>query len=138
MPKDTSQECKFKPKTGEEHILNSRDMSKKPVGIKCVAANSVGASALSIHRNLWSRASRRNSTIRTRKLVLSFFLQTDVLPLAKITQERTMLQTNIFVLLLMTIIGYVFSGGYLPSKYMHPMVKGPAGPPFREGKGQYI
>lgn len=29
-------------------------------------------------------------------------------------------------------------GGYAQVKYMQPMVKGPLGPPFREGKGQYL
>lgn len=48
-----------------------------------------------------------------------------------------MLQMDIFILVLMTIIDYVSSGGY-SSKYVHPMIKGPVGPPFREGKGQYI
>lgn len=30
------------------------------------------------------------------------------------------------------------AGGYAQVKYMQPMVKGPLGPPFREGKGQYL
>lgn len=30
------------------------------------------------------------------------------------------------------------AGGYGQVKYMQPMVKGPLGPPFREGKGQYL
>lgn len=30
------------------------------------------------------------------------------------------------------------AAGYAQVKYMQPMVKGPLGPPFREGKGQYL
>lgn len=33
------------------------------------------------------------------------------------------------------------AGGYPPMahmKYMQPMMKGPIGPPFREGKGHYV
>lgn len=29
-------------------------------------------------------------------------------------------------------------GGYPQMKYVNPMMKGPLGPPFREGKGQYL
>lgn len=30
------------------------------------------------------------------------------------------------------------AAGYAPVKYVQPMQKGPVGPPFREGKGQYL
>ena len=30
------------------------------------------------------------------------------------------------------------AAGYAPVKYVQPMHKGPVGPPFREGKGQYL
>lgn len=30
------------------------------------------------------------------------------------------------------------AAGYAPVKYIQPMQKGPVGPPFREGKGQYL
>lgn len=30
------------------------------------------------------------------------------------------------------------AAGYAPVKYAQPMQKGPVGPPFREGKGQYL
>lgn len=34
--------------------------------------------------------------------------------------------------------GAVGAAGYAPVKYVQPMHKGPVGPPFREGKGQYL
>lgn len=37
-----------------------------------------------------------------------------------------------------TVTGGGAGGGYAQIKYMQPVVKGPLGPPFREGKGQYI
>lgn len=37
-----------------------------------------------------------------------------------------------------TVAGGGAGGGYAQIKYMQPVVKGPLGPPFREGKGQYI
>lgn len=30
------------------------------------------------------------------------------------------------------------AAGYAPVQYVQPMHKGPVGPPFREGKGQYL
>ena len=51
----------------------------------------------------------------------------------------TMLLAPVCVLLLLG--GRVLGGGYPPMpqmKYMQPMMKGPVGPPFREGKGQYL
>lgn len=30
------------------------------------------------------------------------------------------------------------AAGYAPVKYVQPRQKGPMGPPFREGKGQYL
>lgn len=47
---------------------------------------------------------------------------------------------SICVLLLM-FGSNALGGGYAPMpqmKYMQPMMKGPFGPPFREGKGQYL
>lgn len=44
-------------------------------------------------------------------------------------------------MLLLMLGGKALSGGYAPMpqmKYMQPMMKGPVGPPFREGKGQYL
>jgi hypothetical protein len=53
-----------------------------------------------------------------------------------------------YMLLLLLLLGcgpQVSSGGgtggtagYAPVKYVQPMQKGPVGPPFREGKGQYL
>lgn len=43
--------------------------------------------------------------------------------------------------LLLMLGGDALGGGYAPvphMKYMQPMMKGPVGPPFREGKGQYL
>jgi len=42
---------------------------------------------------------------------------------------------------LLTLGNRVLGGGYAPlpqMKYVQPMMKGPVGPPFREGKGQYL
>ncbi|MGH0174158.1 UNVERIFIED_CONTAM: hypothetical protein FKN15_067672 [Acipenser sinensis] len=42
---------------------------------------------------------------------------------------------------LLLALGTVSGGGYPPlpqMKYTQPMMKGPVGPPFREGKGQYL
>lgn len=45
--------------------------------------------------------------------------------------------------LLVAAVGSVSGGGpaggaYPQMKYMNPMIKGPLGPPFRAGKGQYL
>lgn len=51
----------------------------------------------------------------------------------------TMLSTAVCVLLMLG--AQVQAGGYPPiphMKYMQPMMKGPIGPPFREGKGHYV
>ncbi|KAI4879552.1 hypothetical protein NFI96_012577 [Prochilodus magdalenae] len=51
----------------------------------------------------------------------------------------TMLLVPVCVLLMLG--GHALGGGYAPvpqMKYMQPMMKGPVGPPFREGKGQYL
>lgn len=45
------------------------------------------------------------------------------------------------VCVLLMLGGRALAGGYPPMpqmKYMQPMMKGPIGPPFREGKGHYI
>lgn len=34
--------------------------------------------------------------------------------------------------------GAAGAAGYPPVQYVQPMHKGPVGPPFREGKGQYL
>lgn len=34
--------------------------------------------------------------------------------------------------------GAAGAAGYPPAQYVQPMHKGPVGPPFREGKGQYL
>lgn len=50
----------------------------------------------------------------------------------------TMLLAHLCVLLMLG--GCADAGGYPPiphMKYMQPMMKGPIGPPFREGKGHY-
>lgn len=55
-------------------------------------------------------------------------------------RQSTMTLVSICVLLLM-LGGDALCGGYAPMpqmKYMQPMMKGPVGPPFREGKGQYL
>lgn len=58
------------------------------------------------------------------------------------TEETAMLPEVTPLLLLMvgisTVTGGGAGGGYAQIKYMQPVVKGPLGPPFREGKGQYI
>ena len=51
----------------------------------------------------------------------------------------TMLLAPVYMLLMLG--GRVLAGGYPPiphMKYMQPMMKGPIGPPFREGKGHYV
>lgn len=51
----------------------------------------------------------------------------------------TMFLTSVFVLLMLGECA--LAGGYPPMphmKYMQPMMKGPIGPPFREGKGHYV
>lgn len=54
-----------------------------------------------------------------------------------------MLGTMVTMVTMVTVIGPRSAagggvGGYAQVKYMQPMVKGPLGPPFREGKGQYL
>lgn len=47
--------------------------------------------------------------------------------------------TAVFILLVLA--SQAQAGGYPPiphMKYMQPMMKGPIGPPFREGKGHYV
>uniref|UniRef100_A0A3Q4G907 Collagen, type VIII, alpha 2 n=1 Tax=Neolamprologus brichardi TaxID=32507 RepID=A0A3Q4G907_NEOBR len=51
----------------------------------------------------------------------------------------TMLLAPVSVLLILVVPA--FAGGYAPiphMKYIQPMMKGPIGPPFREGKGHYV
>lgn len=54
-----------------------------------------------------------------------------------------MLPDAAVLLLLLVVVGLRSAAGggaagYAQVKYMQPMVKGPLGPPFREGKGQYL
>lgn len=54
-----------------------------------------------------------------------------------------MLPDAAVLLLLLLLVGLRAAAaggaaGYAQVKYMQPMVKGPLGPPFREGKGQYL
>lgn len=66
---------------------------------------------------------------------LSFFVH------RKPSSEAMMLSEAVSLLLLVAGIRSVSGGGaagYAQVKYMQPMVKGPVGPPFREGKGQYL
>lgn len=45
------------------------------------------------------------------------------------------------VCMLLVLAAQAQAGGYPPiphMKYMQPMMKGPIGPPFREGKGHYV
>lgn len=51
----------------------------------------------------------------------------------------TMLLAPVCVILMLG--SRALAGGYPPiphMKYMQPMMKGPIGPPFREGKGHYV
>lgn len=61
---------------------------------------------------------------------------------AETRNEATMLPEVTLLLLVVvgisTVTGGGTGGGYAQVKYMQPMIKGPVGPPFREGKGQYI
>uniref|UniRef100_A0AAV2K6B4 Uncharacterized protein n=1 Tax=Knipowitschia caucasica TaxID=637954 RepID=A0AAV2K6B4_KNICA len=58
-------------------------------------------------------------------------------------QTAARLETMLFghLCVLLMLWGCAHAGGYPPiahMKYMQPMMKGPVGPPFREGKGHYV